>query len=178
MVRAARICKERAGQFAGSSYFAVCLRRDRESGSETCSRRGRATTNFLVENLSAATLSCGAGRTRAPGEDAAPTSKTRRRPRRLRRREEHPHRGRTHAPRVFSAEKRVRSRKRRSGGGKQRRGPERGQRERPKPCRTARTTAEIRTIKKGAKPPSPLSLARPRPLYTLVLEKDRYGIFF
>lgn len=55
-------------------------------GKRTFLRRGRATTNFLVENLSVATVSCGVGRTRAPAEDAAPTSKTRRRPRRLRRR--------------------------------------------------------------------------------------------
>lgn len=126
-------------------------------------RRGRATTNFLVENLSAATLSCGVGRTRAPAEDAAPTSKTRRRPRRLRRREEHPHRGRAHAPRVFSAEKCVRSRKRRWRGattdgdaGGRVRGPSGpGQW-----SRTARTQDEIRTIKKGAKRGSPLSLVR------------------
>lgn len=78
---------------------------------KTTLRRGRATTNFLVENLGAATLSCGVGRTRAPAEDAAPTSKMRRRPRRLRRRQEHPHRRRARALDVFSAEKCVRSRK-------------------------------------------------------------------
>lgn len=158
-----RDLRTRAGDASAGSRGSARARGRRESGSETSLRRGRATTNFLVENLSAATLSCGEGRTRAPREDAAPTSKTRRRPRRLRRREEHPHRGRAHAPRVFP-------RKNVSGQGK----------DAPKHVRRTTLTASAggprpkRELSKRAPSPSPLSLAPARSLLasTLALEGD------
>lgn len=90
----------------------VCLNFRGSRKRKSCSRRGWATTNFLEENLSVATLSCGVGRTRARGEDAAPTSKTRPAPAALDVHKNIPT-GWARAPRVFSAEKCARPRKRR-----------------------------------------------------------------